>query len=110
MCEPISSLNTSEVPDSRFWSRCNPVIRLLDPTIHTLAYLQAKSPLLLSAMSQVAAQCLPVSSHSIALCSKLDDHIEFLLKDLCTHGYQSLEICQGLVLYAAWLRGTKQQQ
>jgi hypothetical protein len=68
--------------------RCNPIIRLLDPKLHTVSFVQERSALLFTAILHIASQCLPSSSHSRALESRLGAHIEYLLKEVTVHGYQ----------------------
>lgn len=93
-----------------YWKRCHPLIRILDPDIYTLHYLQATSSLLLTAVLCAAAQSLPVSQHTLSLVNTLDQHMDRLLLELHTHGYQSMEICQALVIHSTYLRGAKQYQ
>ncbi|GFZ46996.1 hypothetical protein JCM24511_04222 [Saitozyma sp. JCM 24511] len=93
-----------------YWSRCNPLIRILDPHIYTLPYIRSTSATLLTAILQAAAQCLPVSGHSASLVERLDGHMDWLLLEVQKHGYQSMEISQALVIFTTFLRGLKQNQ
>ncbi|WRT66379.1 uncharacterized protein IL334_003334 [Kwoniella shivajii] len=108
----IGLLSETEVEDllDVYWSRCNPIIRLLDPFIYTLQYMRATSCLLLSSVLQVAAQCLPVSRHSASLVSRLDQHLDHLFAEVSRRGLQSLEICQGLMIFSTYMRANKQHQ
>jgi hypothetical protein len=72
----------------RYFERCNPFLRVLDPTIYTLSYIRATSAFLLAAILQTAAQCLPVSRHSKALVQKLDDRLEWLSTEVHKYSYQ----------------------
>ncbi|WWC70204.1 uncharacterized protein I206_104154 [Kwoniella pini CBS 10737] len=106
------SLSDHEVEDLSdvYWTRVNPIIRLLDPKIYTLQYIRSTSCFLLTAILQVAAQCLPVSRHSSSLVSRLDQHIDILHAEITKKGLQSLEICQGLLIYSTYMRADKQHQ
>ncbi|WWC61884.1 uncharacterized protein I303_104469 [Kwoniella dejecticola CBS 10117] len=106
------SLSEHEVEDllDVYWTRVNPIIRLLDPKIYTLQYMRSTSCFLVSTVLQVAAQCLPVSRHSSSLVSRLDQHIDLLHSEIVKKGLQSLEVCQGLLIYSTYMRANKQHQ
>lgn len=90
-----------------YWARINPVTRALDPEIHTLGYLRATSATLTTVILMVAAQCLPVSEHANSLVARLEAHLEYLLTETDKQCYQSLEICQALLMFVVFLSGHK---
>ncbi|WWD17292.1 hypothetical protein CI109_101732 [Kwoniella shandongensis] len=108
----INLLSETEIEDllEVYWTRCNPIIRLLDPSIHTVHYLRSTSAILFTAILQVAAQCLPVSRHSSSLVSRLDTHIDMLYEEVTKRGLQSIEICQALLMHTTYMRASKQHQ
>ncbi|KAK8864412.1 hypothetical protein IAR55_001660 [Kwoniella newhampshirensis] len=108
----VNLLSEAEVEDllDVYWTRCNPIIRILDPSIHTLHYFRSISCTLFAAVLQVAAQCLPVSRHSSSLVSRLDGHIDMLFAEVTKRGLQSLEICQALLIHSTYMRAAKQHQ
>ncbi|WWC89321.1 uncharacterized protein L201_004242 [Kwoniella dendrophila CBS 6074] len=108
----VGLLSEDEVNDllEVYWERCNPIIKLLDPSIYTLNYIRATSCTLLATILQVSAQCLPVSRHSSSLVARLDQHLEHLFKEILKRGLQSLEICQALVICSTYMQASKQHQ
>ena len=88
-----------------YWRRIQPVGRVLDPEIHTEAYIRATSALLTSTMLTIAAQSLPVSEHANALVARLEAHVDFLLGETGKQGFQSIEICQALTLLCLFIGG-----
>lgn len=81
--------------------------RTLDPAIHTLPFLRARSALLTTVVFLISAQSLPVSGHTIALVARLDNHVEWLITQVEKHCFQSLEICQALLIFTTSLGGRK---
>ncbi|WOO80031.1 putative MFS-type transporterc [Vanrija pseudolonga] len=88
-----------------YWDRIEPVGRVLDPTIHTIEFITAKSATLMSVVLMITAQSLPVSEHANSLVSRLDAHVEHLLAQTDRHGFQSIEICQALTLLCLFIGG-----
>lgn len=74
-------------------------IHLLDPRIHSLSYIRARSPFLLTAICLVSAYFNDKCSH---LSHHLSMHIDTLLARMLTEGHRSIELVQGLCLLAAW--------
>ncbi|WVR07071.1 hypothetical protein IAU60_004110 [Kwoniella sp. DSM 27419] len=107
-----SLLSENEVDEllEVYWTRCHSILRLLDPAIYTLQHMRNTSCLLLTTVLQVSAQSLPVSRHSSSLVSRLDNHLDHLFAEIVRQGLQSLEICQGLMMFATWMRADKQHQ
>lgn len=81
--------------------------RTLDPDIHTLPFLRSKSALLTTVVLLIGAQSLPVSGHTTALVERLDNHVEWLITQAEKHCFQSLEICQALLIFVTSLGGKK---
>ncbi|KAL1408101.1 hypothetical protein Q8F55_004904 [Vanrija albida] len=91
-----------------YWAKCNPVIRVLDPEIHTIAYMREKSALLTTACLAVAAQTLPTNESTLNLVHKLDRHAHHLIGQVSRHGFQSMEIVQAILIMITYLCGLKQ--
>ncbi|WVQ81987.1 hypothetical protein IAT38_004114 [Cryptococcus sp. DSM 104549] len=106
----LGMISEGEVDDlmNVWWTRCHPIIRILDPNIYTIAYLRSTSFTLFTAILQVAAQSLPVSRHSSSLVSMLDTHLDKLFAEVSKNAYQSLEICQALIINTTYLSARKQ--
>lgn len=102
----VSEVDAAELA-AVYWERIHPVTRVLDPEIHTLGYLRASSATLTTVVLMVAAQCLPVSEHANSLVAQLEGHLEYLLTETDKQCYQSLEICQALLMFVVFLSGHK---
>lgn len=90
-----------------YWTRLQPVGRVLDPAIHTVAYLRSQSATLTTVVLMLAAQSLPVSEYANTLVHRLETHMEFLLAETDKQGLQSLELCQGLALLCLFIGGNQ---
>ncbi|GMK53417.1 hypothetical protein CspeluHIS016_0100030 [Cutaneotrichosporon spelunceum] len=88
-----------------YWAEAK--FRSLDPVISTLAFLRSRSALLTTVVFLVSAQSLPVSGHTTALVTRLDNHAEWLITQVEKHCFQSLEICQALLIFVTSLGGRK---
>jgi hypothetical protein len=90
-----------------YWDRVEIVTGELDPEIHTLDFLRGQSAALTTVVMMVASQCLPVSEHANAMVARLEAHLETLLAEIDRFCLQSVEICQALSMFVAWLSGHK---
>lgn len=81
--------------------------RTLDPAIHTLPFLRSRSAMLTTVVLLIGAQSLPVSGHTTALVERLDNHVEWLITQSEKCCFQSLEICQALLIFVTSLGGRK---
>lgn len=88
-----------------YWSSNK--FRTLDDCIHTLPFLRSRSAMLTTVVLLVAAQSLPVSGHTTALVERLESHVEWLITQAEKHCFQSLEICQALLIFVTSLGGRK---
>jgi len=82
---------------SRFFKNLNPYICQLDPTLHTFAYIQEKSPFLLSTVLTVAAKILNPSIYPA-----LKDHAETLFTESFRRGDKSPEAVQAILILTYW--------
>lgn len=82
---------------SRFIKNLNPYVSQLDPTLHTFAYIQEKSPFLLSTILTVAAKILNPSAYPA-----LKDHAETLFTESFRRGDKSPEVVQAILILTYW--------
>jgi hypothetical protein len=89
--------NPSLIHYSRFIKNLNPYVSQLDPTLHTFAYVQEKSPFLLSTILTVAAKILNPSAYPA-----LKDHSETLFTESVRRGDKSPEVVQAILILTYW--------
>lgn len=89
-----------------FFSRLNESCGLLDPRLHTLQFMSAKSYYLLSVVLQTAARHDHdplTSARSAILATLLLQHIrELVWPTILLGNYQSVQICQACMIFATW--------
>ncbi|BEI81548.1 hypothetical protein CcaverHIS002_0207080 [Cutaneotrichosporon cavernicola] len=97
----LLSLPEAEELSSMFMRQLNPLISLLDPTLHTLGYMRATSPALLSAVLMCAAQFFRRD-----LYPSLRAHARSLTDRATSTGEVSVGTVQALMLMLAWKEPT----
>lgn len=97
----LLSAAEAEVLRAHFMRRLNPLVGLLDPALHTLPYMRATSPALLSAVLMCAAQFFRAD-----LYAALRAHARALTDRATSTGEASLGIVQALTLMLAWKEPT----
>lgn len=75
----------------------NPYICQFDPVLHTFAYVQRRSPFLLSAILAASAKAFNPSVHSA-----LREHAEYMFAKCFSKGKKSTEIIQAILVLTYW--------
>ena len=87
-----------------FYKGPHTVASILDPLLHTPAFLHQHSHLLLSVVCLVAAQSMP---HQATLTERLNQHVQKCLAHCFEKFYRSVEIIQAIELLILWPRATR---
>lgn len=75
-------------------------ISLLDPSLHTFAFIRSRSAILLTSMCWISAQFMDNGGKTAA---RLESHLkDTLIPAVLTQGYRSVEICQAMIILAAY--------
>jgi hypothetical protein len=87
-------------PSASYFDHLHHVAGILDPCLHTVAYVRQRSALLFNSVCSVAAQFVQGQA---ALCRRLNRHNEGLIVHIISQSCKSIEIVQGLIVYCSWL-------
>lgn len=92
----------------RLMPRNLPISASVDPILHTITYVRSKSSFLFSVILEVACRYLPTPDPE--LFRKLSKHVDWLIQELQSHGYKSIEICQAYQIRSAWQAPTSSDE
>lgn len=87
---------------SRYWQKIHPQWAMLDPHLHTLAYVRRRSALLTTTVSAVGATALaslnPTDEKQVAEAMRLQAHAERLILVVFAAGARSIDIIQAHIV------------